>query len=234
MKPAFKNTILLGTALFISAITFAQPPGPPAPGHGRGPGLVAPRPGISSLQEVVSVSGRVVRLAANDDYVYNGFYILHDGDSLLIKFPAHMGAQITRSAAVGTNVTINGVQNSSPEGRKEMHMVSMTAGSQTLTDTASKRMPALQAEETTSGSGKITTLQTGAMGEVRGLILDGRTILRVPPHVAMQLKTFFQTGSSISYTGNKKAANNGEAMSGNYTIVHATTLTVNGKQYMMR
>lgn len=227
MKTAWKNAALSGAFLTISALIFGQPPAPR-----RGPGM-PPAP-YMSLQEVSSVSGKVVKLAANDDFVYDGFYIINSGDSLLVKFPPHMGAQITRAAAVGTNVTVKGVQQVSPEGRKEMHMVSLMAGGQSYMDSPPTAMPAPQAEEAISGSGKITAVQTGAMGEARGLVIDGKTILHVPPHVAAQLSSALQPGSQISYTGNKKAVNSGEAMSGSYTIVRTTTLTVNGKQYLVQ
>ncbi|PZR27752.1 MAG: hypothetical protein DI535_09205 [Citrobacter freundii] len=231
MKVFLLTSLMAATFLFNNV--HAQPPAP-GPGPVPRPGPMMPPPPAAQLQEVSTFSGKVARLSANDDYVYDGFYMINNNDSLLVRFPPHMGAQLTKSASVGSTVTVSGVQEISPEGRRELHMIKLNAGGKTFTDTPPAELSTPPAEEAVEGTGKISALQTGPMGEIKGLLLDGKTILRIPPHVAAQLAALLQTGSSVGYTGNKRAAASGEAMSGNYSIVHATTLTVNGKQYLTR
>ena len=171
--------------------------------------------------------------SANDDYVYDGFYMLNGRDSLLVKFPPHLGNTITKAAGVGSSITVNGVENTSPAGQKEIRMVSITANGNTITNTppANSTPPV---ETVVNGSGKVSNIQTNREGKVSGFMLDNNTILRIPPHVSEQLANLVQQGSSLTYTGNKKAANSNEAVAANYTIIRCTTLTVNGKQYLVQ
>lgn len=237
MKKQFKAASFIAVLIFSATIINAQTP-PPPPGMplvAQGDKRMAPPPPAAeqSLQEVTAFNGKVVKLAANDDYVYDGFYILNGNDSLLVKFPPHLGNTITKAANVGSSITVNGVQNTSPSGQKEIRMVSITANGNTIANTPpANSIPPV--ESVVNGSGKVSSLQTNREGRVSGFMLDNNTILRIPPHANNQLASLVQQGASISYTGNKKAANTGEAMSANYTIIHCTTLTLNGKQYLIQ
>ena len=77
-------------ALCISIHSFAQPP---APGPG-GPPHPGPRGAAGFLQPLTTFQGRVSRLSMNDDFIYDGFYLLIAGDSQLVKFPVHLGSQV--------------------------------------------------------------------------------------------------------------------------------------------
>ena len=171
---------------------------------------------------------------ANNDFVYDGFCILNGSDSLFVKFPPHLGSQVTKIATVGKTITVNGVAHLSPSGQKEIKMASITAGGQTISNSPPSVPVTPVAETSVSGSGKLNSLQTNHEGRVRGLILENNIILKIPPHVSEQLSGMLQTGASVSYTGNKKATQNGEVSSGNYTIIHCITITVNGKQYLVQ
>lgn len=229
-----KNTILavLITASAITNSVNAQLPAPKEPPHG--PHQKAPRMHDGGLQQVTTVQGSVVKMAANDDFVYDGFYLLSGSDSILVKFPSHMGAQITAAVKTGSTVSVNGVLHYPPFGGKEMRMVSVTANGQTIADVMPATAPTPVVESTVTGNGKITSLQTGREGRVKGFILDGKTILKVPPHIAEQLGAMAQTGAAIAYTGTKKASKTGEVSTGNYSIIHCQTITVNGQQYLVR
>lgn len=118
-------------------------------------------------------------------------------------------------------------------GEKEVRMINLTSGSNTITDTTTP--PAMPPVETyITGKGKITQLQTNREGMVNGLVVDNKTILRVPPPVAIQLNTIAQKNASIAYTGMKKASNRGEVSAADYTIVNCKTIMVNGQQYIVQ
>lgn len=206
-----------------------QPP-PPPPGKERG---MRPLPTPDQqLQKVATYQGKVVKMSANDDYLYDGFYLLTNGDSLLVKFPPHLGSQITGAVKTGSAVSVNGVLHIAPMGEKEIRMLSLTSGKNIITDTA---LPAATPplETYITGNGKITKLQTDREGRIKGFIVDDKTILHIRPHVATQLGTIAQTGAGIAYTGTKKANKQGEVSTADYTIVHCNTITVNGQQYVV-
>lgn len=221
----------------------APPPAPgmlpPPPG---GPGLQAPPPPPSApailpppppgqLQEVQTYTGTIVSLAANDEFIYDGYYLADHADTLLVKFPPHLGATLKERLKSGAKATVTGTMNLAPTGQKEISMLSVSTGGKTFSDTGVS--PVAPAPETfTSGSGKITSLQLNRENILAGLLIDNNTVLRIPPLSAMQLASSLQVGSAVAFTGMKRALNAGEALQGNYTLVHCQTITVNGHQYL--
>ena len=89
-------------------------------------------------------------------------------------------------------------------------------------------------KELVNSSGKIIELQKDKQGKVKGFILENKTILRVCPSVAEQLTKLAVVGTSITYSGDKKALCTGEATAETYTIIHCKTITINGKQYLTK
>lgn len=235
-----KFIALIVTCMFTVTLLNAQTPAPnglaaPPPPPGLQPGIQAPPPAPDNqqLQQVSTYKGNVVKMNLNDDYVYDGFYMLNNGDSVLVKFPPHLGTQITGAVKTGSSVSVSGVMNVSPIGVKEIRMISITSGSNTIADTAAP-MATQPLETYTNGNGKITQLQTNREGMVNGLIVDNKTVLRIPPHIANQLQSIAQLNSSVAYTGMKKTSSNGEVSAGDYMIVHCRTITINGQQYLVQ
>ena len=241
MKTTFNNrrkvsTVLLRTqfAVFVAIFTFisvsaaAQPDGP----RPRRADLPLPPP-AETLQTVTAYQGKVVRLVTNDDFVYDGFYMLSNNDNLLVRFPPHLGMQITDAVKQGSTVTVNGVYNVAPMGEKEVRMVTINANGKTIVDAAPPAPQTQPVETYVSGNGTITQLQTNREGEVSGAIIDDKIILRMPPHVARQLNNVLRNNTKVLYTGMKKQGSNGEATTGNYAIVHCKTITLNGQQYLV-
>lgn len=217
---------LAGVLMLLSICVMAQP-GRPRPLAGP------PSPPREGLQTVSTYQGKVIRLVTNDDYIYEGFYILSNNDSLLVKFPPHLGAEVVTSMKQGAMVSVNGVYNVAPLGEKEIMMISINANGKTIVDAAPPTPGTMPAETYVSGNGSISLLQTNKEGEMTGVVVDGKAILRIPPHVARKLGNLLQNNAGISYTGMKKANNNGEASYGGYTIVRCKTITVNGQQYVI-
>ncbi|WP_343688349.1 hypothetical protein [Chitinophaga sp.] len=203
------------------------PPPPPPPGA---PGMLPPPP-PGQLQEVSTFTGTIVGLANNDDFIYDGYYLANNGDTLLVKFPPHLGATVRDGLKPGTQATVTGTLNYAPTGQKEVRMLSVQANGKTIADTgAPTTMPT--PETYVSGNGKISGLQLNRENVLVGVIIDGNTVLRVPPPFAMQLGSSMQVGSAIAFTGMKRATNEGEASSANYKLVHCQTITLNGHQYL--
>jgi len=236
-------------ALFVSGLTagsnvFAQVPGSPEGPKLAGPiekGLKMrpphpgqPAPGEQGLRVVSTVTGKVVKLQANDDFVFDGFYMISGSDSLLVKFPAHLGSQISPVAKQGSQITVSGVSESPGLGTKEMKMVSLIAGGKTLTDNP-PATPITPVQETTvTGNGKVTSLQTDREGKINGVFIDNKTVLRFPPHVSGQLGNTIAKGSAISYSGSQKNKEQGEILLEDYKVIRCNTITVNGQQYLVR
>ena len=236
-------------ALFISGLTagsnvFAQVPGPPVgpklagpieKGPGQRPPLgIRPAPGEPGLRTVNTVTGKVVKLQANDDFVFDGFYMISGSDSLLVKFPAHMGSQISPVAKPGSQITVSGVSENQGSGTKEMRMVSITAGGKTLTDNPPATPITPAQESTVTGNGKVTSLQTDREGNVNGAFIDNKAVLRFPPHVSAQLGNTLTKGSAISYSGSQKNKEQGEILLEDNKVIRCNTITVNGQQYLVR
>lgn len=185
-------------ALFISVLTagsnvFAQVPGPPVGpklarpienGRGQRPPFgIRPTPGEPGLHVVSTMTGKVVKPQANDNFVFDGFYIISGGDSLLVKFPAHMGSQISPLAKTGSQITVSGVSENPRFGTSEMRMVSITSAGKTLTDNPPATPITPEQETTVTGNGKVSSLQTDREGNVNGVFLDNKTVLRSPPSI---------------------------------------------------
>jgi hypothetical protein len=223
---------VLITATTIATTVNAQPPVPGAPPPPDGRGMRRPRDG--QLQQATQFQGSVLRMGINDDYVYDGFYILSGSDSLRVNFPPHLGTQIVPLVKNGANVTVSGVLDYPPYGGRVVRMISVTAGGKTVYDAPPATPPVPPVETFVSASGKIVSAQTGRRdGQLNGFMLDNNTILRVPPPSAYQLSSVAQNGATVSYTGMQKSAKQGEAASANYTIVRCNTITVNGQQYIV-
>ncbi len=225
------------SAALISVNVFAQQPARLAtgvPGPGPRPPFGAPAPPEQGLRSLSSVQGKVVKLTANDDFTFNGFYLLVGNDSLVVKFPAHMGSQIMPVAKTGSLVSVSGVMENPPFANKELRMVTLTSGDKTITETFPGTPPVAVQETGVSGDGKIKSLQTNQEGLVTGIFVDSKTVLRLPPHAGSQLGTSIGKGAAISYTGSQKSKVQGEVQLEDYRIIRCNTLTLNGQQYLVK
>lgn len=210
--------------ILFSSLAMAQP------GLRRG---TPPPPRREGLQTVSTYQGSVTKLVTNDDYVYDGFYILSNNENLLVKFPSHLGSQVVAVVKPGAVVSVSGVYNINPFGEKEVAMLNINANGKTISDEGAPFPPSEPIDTYVSGGGSISQLQKNREGEMNGIIIDGKTILKIPPHIGWRLGNLLQNNAKVSYTGMKKANNSGEASYGNYSLVRCKTLTINGQQYLV-
>jgi hypothetical protein len=198
----------------------APPPGPGAPGP--------------ALQLVTAFQGRVTRLSANDDYICDGFYLQTAQDSMLVKFPGHLGTQITSLLKAGSTLTVNGTLTYPPLGGKEIRMVSLSVNGQTIYDSPPAAPATAPADNFVNGNGKVVGTQIDREGRMNGLLLDNSTVLRIPPGIAGQLTGLAKNGSQVSYSGMQMMPRPGEVVMGDRKVVHCNTISVSGQQFLVR
>ncbi len=186
------------------------------------------------LQQITAFTGQVTGWVNNDDFVYDGLYLQSGATKYMVKFPTHMGLELTTAIKTGSTVTVNGVEKASSTGEKEIKLVSIIADGKTINESTPAKAATAPAKELTNSSGKITQLQKDSHGKVNGFILENKTILRVAPPVAEQIVKLAVVGTTISCTGEKQILHNGEATSEIYTIIRCKTITINGKQYLTK
>lgn len=187
--------------------------------------------GKGPLEQVATYSGRISEWTYNDDFVYDGLNLKTGETTLFVKFPPHLGKQIR---SLGKSISVNGVVRYSPEGRQELKMVSISGNGKTVYDQKPAPRAIPHQESFVTGSAKVNQIQVNKRGEACGYMLDNQVILRIPPHIALQLSQMVQVGSSIGYTGIEKELKDGQVQAQNYKIVRSQTISVNGTQYMVK
>ncbi|MFY1046101.1 hypothetical protein [Chryseobacterium sp. GP-SGM7] len=218
--------VFLITAAVANAQT--QPPVPPANPH---PGMERPRP--DALREITTITGTISKMTVNDDFIYDGFDIASNGESVSVKFPPHLGSQISALAKQGSQISVKGFADVTPTGEKAFRMSSVTANGKTIEDTPPAVLQTPPQEVSVTKSGTITDLQKNKQGDtVVGLFVDN-TIVKMPPHIYQQLGQTLTKGTKISFTGFQKPANSGEVAEKKFNIIHARTISVNGKEYSL-
>src|SRR5205085_502752 len=150
----------------------------------------------------------------NDEQVYDAFVLRTEGSAPAdtIRFPRHLGQQLTAAAKAGSAVTVTGFRQAGPDGRAHFHFVSLTSGGQTVRDTPPVRPTTAPTEEAATVRGTIRELRRGRRGEIRSLVLSDQSILQLPPRAVEQLADKLTAGASVEATGVVRAAHPGEAM----------------------
>lgn len=214
-----------------AAIVNAQAPVPPKGPH-PAPGMEKPRP-EEMLKEITTLSGTVSKMSANNDFVYDGFYLNSNGGQVLVKFPPHLGSRITELVRQGNQISIKGFEDVAPNGEKSFRMKSITANGKTVEDTPPAVPQTPPQEVSVTKSGTITDLQKNKEGDaVVGIFVDD-TLVKMPPHIYRQFGQSLAKGAKVSFTGFKKPDYTGEVAERKFSIVRAKTLSINGKEYSL-
>ena len=229
------------------AIPLAGSKGAPAPGPNEQPGRPGPRPGRPGdnqepgrnqprgLTSLTTVSGTVDSWTRNDDALLDGFTLNMSSGPMTVKFPPHLGQQMQKTLKPGSTVSITGFTEKTPQGESRFRMNSLTSGKATLSD--APPVPKTDTPETpvlTTVTGKITDYRRNQDGRVTGLVLENKTRVNIPPHVAYQLTDLAKIGSTITVQGYPKLVHEGEVQLEKVTILRASVLTIGGQQYLVR
>ncbi|AUD01868.1 hypothetical protein [Spirosoma pollinicola] len=214
--------------------------GKPGPGFGRDdrgdeqePGRRHPAGGLTSL---TTVSGTVGQFVGNDDFILDGFTLnAGSGPTTTVKFPPHLGTQVQKAIKAGSTVSVTGFSETAPTGETRFRMNSLTAGKVTVLDAPPVRPTTVpDAPALTTATGKIADYRLDRGGRVSGLVLDDKTIVSIPPHVAYQLTDLAKKGSTITVQGYPKTLRDGQVHLEKVNVLRASVLTINGQQYLVR
>ena len=187
------------------------------------------------LLSLTTVTGTVGQFTGNDDFILDGFTLTGSGTATTVKFPPHLGQQVQKAIKAGSSVSVTGYQETRPQGQAQFRMNSLTVGKTTIMDTPPVRSTA--APETPSlvtATGKIADYQIDRGGRVNGLVLDDKTIVRIPAHVAYQLTDLAKKGSTITVQGYPRSLRDGQVQLEKANVLRASVLTINGQQYLVR
>lgn len=174
----------------------AAPLPPVAP---AGPGTpMAPATGDSTAQ------GTVVQLLLNPNGDADGL-LLNDGTQ--VAFPPHVGESVAQTVKAGDAVQVSGWR---APGVPVLRMQTLTANGRSVTDQPPQpgmgpRGPRARGADSglsqLSASGRIDRLLYNDRGDVHGVILADRTVVRFPPHVAAAMTTELKAGATVRVQG---------------------------------
>jgi hypothetical protein len=205
--------------------------GPDKLGRAQGPG---PRGRMGGLTSLTTISGTVGQLVGNDDYILDGFTLNAGGVTTTVKFPSHLGQQVQQAIKPGSNVSVSGYSEPSRQGETRFRLNSLTAGKTTVFDTPPARSATPETPTLTSVTGKIADYRLNREGRVSGLVLDDKTVVTIPSHVAYQLTELAKKGNSITVQGYPRTVRDGQVQLEKVNILRASVLTINGQQYLVR
>ena len=186
------------------------------------------------LQPISLIIGQPTAWINNEDFVYDGFYIQSVSDRILVKFPTYMGTKIRAAIRIGIIVNVSGVLTTNLIGDKEMKLVKLTTDNEVIYNNKPIVNPSKVKPSIVKDEGKITQVQIDKEGKIKGYILDDKKILRVPIVVGEQLRNIISEGSIISYVGVNRVIADGEVSSRLYDVVICKTITVNGKEFLVK
>lgn len=210
-------------------------PGPGRDGRSpeQGPGRQHHRGDLTSL---TTVSGTVGQLLGNEEAILDGFTLnVGSGSTTTVKFPPHLGEQVQKAVKAGSTVSVTGYTDKNRTGESVFYLNSLTAGKVTVVDAPPVRPatppvpPAL-----TTATGKIADYRLDRSGRVNALILDNKTVVSIPAHVAYQLADLAKKGSEITVQGYPKQVREGQVQLEKLNVLRASVLTINGQQYLVR
>jgi len=238
MKNGFKKTALIAAVLLSALWCRAQQPGelpPPQFPPARVSGNSAPPhiPGPAGLTQLVSLEGRITNYTANDRYEYDTFALSTGDKTITVKFPAPLAAELMKAAPKGASATISGNYDESPEGTI-FRMYSLKKGSNVITDAPLPVDMTPPADKMQDFSGTISDINHDPRGMINSVILNGKTIVSLPPPAVEQLAQYLKTGVSLSGTGIQRAVPQGVVTAKNMNFTDARTLSIRGQTYLIR
>ncbi|WDF56133.1 hypothetical protein [Mucilaginibacter sp. KACC 22063] len=207
------------------------PPAAPAPQPGLAPSLPG-APGPQAVQALTNISGRIVEYSVNDRYEYDGFALRTADKTVAVKFPAHLGSQLMKAAAKGSQVYVSGTYDETPEGTA-FRLYSLKAGGNTITDTAPPVDQTPPVEQIRNFAGTISDLNHDQRGMINGVVLNSKTFVSLPPPAVKQLAGYLKVGTSLSGTGIQRPVPSGVVVAKSYDLTDARTLSIAGQTYLI-
>ncbi len=202
----------------------------------RGPhGPGGKHDGWGGLVSLTTVSGTVGHLTANDESILDGFTLTTSTGTTTVKFPSHLGQQVQKAIKPGSAISVTGFEDSRHGNGPIFRMNSLTAGKTTVQDTPPTRPSTPQDPPAfVTATGKIADYRFDRGGRVNGFILEDKTVVNVPAHVAYQLTNLAKKGGTITVQGYPQTLREGQVQLEKVTMLRASVVTINGQQYLVR
>lgn len=191
-----RTTFIAAACLLAGSAAFAQMPPPP-------PGGPVPPPPIAAAPEAgtTTTGGRVQQWLINPNGEADGL-LLSDGTQ--IAFPPHLSAAVMQMLKPGDTVQVSGWRAPNvPVVRAQ----AIVANGRSVTDQppAPGMAPPLPrasgALSAMTAGGRIERLLYTDRGDIRGVVLEDRTIVRFPPHIGAARGAQLQPGASLYARG---------------------------------
>ncbi|WP_210520342.1 hypothetical protein [Hymenobacter terricola] len=227
----------------------ADGPRPPRPGDGPdgpgrrgdhrgvngGPGRPdGPRKGRGHVQALTDFSGTLTAFTAdNEDKLYDGFSLKTSTGTETVRFPRHLAQSLMAAAKAGSTVTVTGFRDSRPGGTSALHLVSLTAGGQTVHDQRPARPTTPPTEEATTVRGTVRSLSQDPRGRTSGVVVSDGTLLHLPPAAAEQLAEKLKAGATVAATGTLRTVHPGEVAAQPVRSLRVETITLDGVQFLV-
>ncbi|MGZ1521001.1 MULTISPECIES: hypothetical protein [Xanthomonas] len=203
--------IALACTIGAAAAQVAAPPPPPAP---NGPIGGPPAPPTPVAATPVSVSGTVERFLLNPNGDVDGLW-LRDGTQ--VGFPPHLSSEVKAAVRAGDSVVVKGFRlgnlpvlqvSSIRSGRSGREVVDRppTFGAAPPPPPTPGQLTPLQSD------GTIQRLVYGPAGEINGALVSDGTVVRMPPHLALQFADLLRVGAPLSASGLGVATPGGRAI----------------------
>lgn len=245
MKSQIKKTAITAGFTLMSIATFAQVrptdnvPAPPTRVPGEMPPPPAPqRGGLErghALKVLTSLNGKVIAYQTNDRYIYNRFTLQNGSQVITVRFPEQLGKQLMSAAAKGKSVTVKGFTDNGPDGVSTFQMASLSVDGKQIVDTPPSLPIAPVSATSETFTGKINEFKRDQGGAIRGLSLDSKVEIDLPPHAIEQLQPLLKAGDKVKVTGIKDTPPSGVALeTGAPTVIHPETIAINGQTYLLR
>ncbi|WP_295984691.1 hypothetical protein [uncultured Variovorax sp.] len=204
MTPRF--TLMAIAGLLSGTAAFAQmPPPPPA-------GVVPPPPLAAAPEAGMTTQGRVAQWLVNPNGEADGL-LLADGTQ--VAFPPHLSASVMQMLRPGDTVRVAGWRAPNvPVVRAQ----TLEANGRSVIDQppAPGMLPPgprdLAALSAMSAGGRIERLLYNDRGDVHGVILADKSIVRFPPHIGAAYGAMLQPGAQLFARGWGTRGANGSAI----------------------
>lgn len=157
--------------------------------------------------------GRIVEFLKNKHDDIDG--LLLDGQKR-VHFPPHIGEGVARQFDVGDRVSVRGREEVRPRGDVVFEASWITGGGRTIEidhpePPRGKPRPKAKHEVVTGASGIVEGYATAPHGEVDGLILEGGTVVKLPPHLRSGLRESIRPGDRVRVDGHRHETPRGDS-----------------------
>ncbi len=187
-------------------------------GGPRGGG--GPREGGLRGGQAITTTGTIAEYTINPMGDYDGFAL---ADKTEVNVPPPDAVKVKDMFAVGSAVTVVGLQHPGRDGETKIKAKTITSGSQSYTFEKPATPPTPPAREVVTQTSTIASLSLNDNGDLDGFTLADKSLVRVPPHESDALTAKLTVGASVEVIGDKHVGTSG------LTVIRAKSLKVNGE-----